>query len=90
MSVSSRESYRQQGEVHIQGDKRVGWKEVLDAQNTIAGHTKALGNIYRMGENWGGKGETRVRGAMNEQSTIIPQMDIYPKDHKDLRPDGTP
>ena len=27
---------------------------------------------------------------MNEESTIIPQMDIFPKDHKNTHPDGTP
>ena len=58
MSISSRESYTKQGDVHTKGDKIVSWKEIEEAKTELVRHSKALGNVFRMGENWGESGES--------------------------------
>ena len=90
MSVSSRENYRLQGAPHTKNDVKVTWREIETAKREIANHTKAITNIFRMGEDWGEKGEWRVRRAMNEQTTVVPQMHCTQKDHKELPESGVP
>ena len=90
LSFLTRECYKKQGDIHTKNGRKVTWKEIGEARKQIKGHAKALGNVYRMGENWGEKAEGRVRSAMNENNTIIPQMCVNPKDHKEPYPDGIP
>ena len=82
LAVSSRENYTLSGRPHTTNDRPVSWKEVGEAKKVIQGHNKALGNVFRMGENWGQKGEQRVRSTMNENVTVIPKMSNLVKDHK--------
>ena len=90
MSVSSRENYRQQGAPHTRRDEKVTWREIETAKSEIAHHTRAVTNIFKMGEDWGEKGEWRVRRTMHEQSTVVPQMHCTQKDHKELPESGIP
>ena len=64
MSVSSRENYRLQGAPHTSKDEKVTWKEIERAKAEITYHTKAVTNIFRIGEDWFEKGEWKVRRAM--------------------------
>ena len=82
LAVSTRENYSLQGKPHVSKDKPISWKEVEKIRSKIQGHNKALGNIFRMGEEWGDKGEQRVRSTMNEGITVIPKMSNLTKDHK--------
>ena len=45
MSVSTRECYRNQGDIHTKNDRKVTWKEREEAGRTLKGHTKALGKV---------------------------------------------
>ena len=45
-------------------------------------HTRALANVFQMGQELGEKEEARVRRSMNMKATIIPQLILTQKDHK--------
>ena len=90
IAVASQENYAKQGDVHVAGDEVVTWKEVEKAKNEVQCHARTLANVFKMGEDWGGGGESRVRGAMGEGVTIIPSMINTVKDHKILPESGVP
>ena len=90
MTVSSRENYKAQGDAHTQNDEVVDWKTIEVAKKEIKNHLTAICNMFQMGRDWGETMETRVRRAMVELSTVIPQMSCSPKDHKPLPESGVP
>ena len=55
LCVISNEIWQEMGEVHLAGDQKVTWDEVLAAQSRIKGHLRILNNIM----NPGADGETR-------------------------------
>ena len=89
-TMSSQESYIAQGETHTKGDKKISWEEVTKIQNEVNCHTRALANVFSISKEWGEKEEERTRKAMQEKSTILPQMLLRQKDHKPLQADGLP
>ena len=50
----------------------------------------AMANIFRIGENWGEKEETRIRNTLQESTTVIPQVSSQAKDHKAIPESGIP
>ena len=47
LTVSTPANYVQQGLKHVQGDKKVSWKEVIKIKNLVKCHTRAIANIFR-------------------------------------------
>ena len=89
-TISSRESYTKQGEVHTSKDRFASWEEIRETKNLVLCHTKALINVFKVGSSHPEHEETRVRENMMENLTVIPQASLMQKDHKPLNPDGTP
>ena len=89
-TVSSRASYKAQGDQHTLGDRVVEWDEINRIQNEVVCHAKALANVFCMSKEWGEKEEERTHRAMATKSTVIPQMLITQKDHKALQENGLP
>ena len=82
LTVSTMENYVLHGAKHVRGDKPIGWKEVKVIKKEVADHTKAITNIFQQGLDWGEKEEGRIRSAMAEKATVIPQINLTQKDHK--------
>ena len=55
-TVSSRASYKAQGDQHTLGDRVVEWDEINRIQNEVVCHAKALANVFCMSKEWGEKG----------------------------------
>ena len=94
LTVSSMESYRRQGMVHVGKDKEVTWTEAMGHQTTCSSHGQALCNIMNVGE-WagGGGGEGGARRAWENvggTACSIPPLKVLPKTHKDLEENGDP
>ena len=68
----------------------MSWKDIEKAKAEVTAHTKEVTNIFGMGKDWGEKGEWRLRRAMHENITVIPQMSCTQKDHKQLPETGVP
>ena len=91
ISISTRDNYLEQGAQHIgKRDQKLNWKQVNQLRETISKHSKALANIFKVGENHGKNEETRIRTTMNEKVTTIPKVSAQPKDHKQIPASGVP
>ena len=66
------------------------WREIEAAKSEIHNHLIAICNMFKMGTDWGETMEGRIRRAMTEVSTVIPEMSCSPKDHKPLPDSGVP
>ena len=87
LSISTYDEYIKQGQCHVAKDEVVSWSQVQEAKRDILCHTKALSNMFRVGRNNSEKEEVRLRKALHEDSTVIPQMTCLQKDHKQVGPD---
>ena len=86
ITISSYESYMQQGEIHIQKDKLSTWKEVKEDRDMVIDHTKAMSKIFCMGENHGETNQHRLTDALHERQTVLPDLVLQQKDHKPVDP----
>ena len=85
-TVSSKEAYIAQGQVHVQGDIPVTWRDFNKSKNQVLAHTKVLSNVFNVGQAHGDKAQTRLKNALHENISVIPNLTMHQKDHKDLNP----
>ena len=83
LAVTTPESYKQQGDVHVKGDQKVDWETINKSQRVIRGHMRGLNRIFKVGENQG-QGQERVWEALELKATVIPDVAFTPKDHKPM------
>ena len=50
----------------------------------------AMVNIFQVSKEWGQGEEERIRKALKQQKTVIPQASVQPKDHKPIPASGIP
>ena len=86
-TVSSRESYLEQGATHVKNDLEVTWKIFEKTKREVLAHTRALTNVFNMGEDMGEKGQNRLKRALHEDISVIPNLILNQKDHKDVDKD---
>ena len=84
MTLSTPENYELQGQKHIRNDVKISSKELEAVRKKIKAHTLAVNNIFRQREDFGDKEVARVRHTMMEQATVIPQLKLTQKDHKEF------
>ena len=88
-SISTNESYIEQGLVHCSKDHVASWKDVEYSKDLVLHHTKALCSVFQVGQSWGEKEETRVTNNMMEKITTVPSVILQQKDHK-VTQEGAP
>ena len=72
LTVSTYDSYIQQGSQHVKNDVKVTWKEVMKSKEDVLSHTRVLSHIFRVGETHGEKNEKRVKIALHEDIITVP------------------
>ena len=87
LTISTYASYIQQGLPKTVKDKKVGWKEVMSSKEVVLSNTRVLSQVFKVGETHGEKNQTRVKKALHEDITVIPNLTILQKDHKLVDPD---
>ena len=87
LTVSTYASYIEQGLPHTKKDKKVGWKEVMLSKEEVLSHTRVLSHVFRVGETHGEKNQNRVKKALHEDITVVPNLTILQKDHKPVDPE---
>ena len=90
LAVTTLENYEKQGNEHVRGDRKIGWPEVQKIMNEVKGHLRALNKIFNTGSSHSKKSMERAWKAKEAMATILPNLCIFPKDHKPLKPDGQP
>ena len=70
-TVSSVDSYTEQGNVHASKDRVISWKEYNEIHNMVQQHTKALCNVFQIGNDLTNNEETRVRENICEKSSLL-------------------
>ena len=59
-------------------------------QDQVKAHLRALNRIFSTGKNHGERSAERACKAKEAKATVIPNLYIFPKDHKDIQEDGNP
>ena len=90
LSISTVESYRQQGAVHLKGTKEVWWPEIRAAQKLTDSVARMFSNIVFIGGNLSENSAKRTFENYSTSACIIPILKLAPKTHKPLQPDGNP
>ena len=49
LTISSRESYKLQGQPHVQNDIKSNWDEVMESKKVTLCHIKALNHVFQTG-----------------------------------------
>ena len=80
------ESYIQQGSVHVQGDTKVEWKDYEKGKRLALADTRCMSKIFQIGQDHGEKEMSRIKNALHEDSSIVPNLIITQKDHKPIDP----
>ena len=79
-TVSTNESYLQQGYVHVQGDTVVSWSQYKRGRKLALAHTKTLSQVFQVGKEHGEEAAARAKKALHEESRIVPNLIITQKD----------
>ena len=66
------------------------WKQVREIQSKVKAHLTALNRIFNTGANHHKKSKERMWRAKEAMATIIPNLYIFPKDHRPVKADGQP
>ena len=82
LCINTMQSYVEQGRKHVGNDRKITWEEVVVIQRRATAHARVVVKIFNVGEDWGEKNMTRVRGAYSTQSGVVPVLSTLPKDHK--------
>ena len=64
-TVSTMESYIQQGSVHVQGDTKVEWKDYEKGKRLALAHTRCMSKIFQIGQDHGEKEVSRIKNAFH-------------------------
>ena len=59
-------------------------------QDQVKAHLRALNRIFTTRKNHGERSAERACKAKEAKATVIPNLYIFPKDHKDIQEDGNP
>ena len=78
------------GDEHVGKDKLVTWKFVEETKNLVKKHMTAMVNMFQVSKEWGQGEEGRIREALKQQKTVIPQSSVQPKDNKPIPASGIP
>ena len=90
LAVTMFENYHKQGQVHIRKDKEVNWGGINETQNSLKSLIRALDLIFNTGIGQSNSSKARAWKAREAMATIIPNLYIFPKDHKEVGADGQP
>ena len=82
ITISSFESYAQQGEPHVAKDRNVTWKEVNLSKREVLCHVKGLNHVFNNGQDNVEKNQERLGKAFVENRTIVPDMILLQKNQK--------
>merc|ERR1711954_31 len=69
---------------HTKNDLVVTWKEIKEAKHEVLCHTRALSKVFQIGEAHGEANQDRVRDALHEDRTILPDLVLTQKNQKPL------
>ena len=86
MTISSRDSYRSQGETHVSKNKIASWKEIEQAKKHSLNHVFALNHIFMTGQDNPNTVE-RLHRDLNEDRTIVPDLILTQKNQKPIDPE---
>ena len=90
LTVSSRDLYIRQGEVHLRDHKVIDWTEATKCQRKNTEVSLALVNILKIGSNLGDKNSQKVWSNADGAATGPPNLKVHPKTHKENLPNGDP
>ena len=83
-TASTYESYMAQGLPHTSKDPTVSWKTFNIGRKKALSHTKVLSKVFNMGSDQGETAEARLRAAMNEETSVVPNLIMTQKTPKHL------
>ena len=86
-TVSSTDSYLEHDRVHI---KKTHWTFFDKAWRSTLAHMKCMASIFKVGSSHSEEEAARLKKAMHEESSIIPNLILNQKDHKPLGKDVLP
>ena len=88
--VMDMDTYLTMSLVHTKEDKEIEWTELEESQRELRAHSRALANIFNLGEGLGDRNQTRCYDNIFSWACDLPIMRCLPKTHKPLGPSGPP
>ena len=88
--VMDLDTYLEMSVVHTEGDKEINWPELEDSQRELRAHSRALANIFNLGEGLGTRNQARCYDNVSSWACDPPIMRCLPKTHKPPGPSGLP
>ena len=89
-TVSTPDSYIEQGNKHVAKDRKISWGQYKAINNEVMQHTRAFVNIFQPAMEWGENEETRVRETYAGIITKVATMTCHQKHHKPTDQSGNP
>ena len=86
ITISSRESYTQQGQPHIANDVKANWDQVMESKKVTLCHLRALNHIIETGQDHPKSEKERLVKAIDEDKTVIPNLILMQKNQNPLDP----
>ena len=90
LTVSSIESYQQQGDCHTVQDRMITRDELERTQTRMNLLSRGLAKVFCIGENWGDRNSARCWTNLVSDSCVAPLLYPSPKTHKPLDDHGNP
>ena len=76
--------------VHTEGDKKIDWRELSEAQRELRAHSRALARIFNIGRGQGRKNAARCYDNLSSWANDAPILRCVAKTHKPVGDDGVP
>ena len=85
--VMDMEVYQAMSIVYAKGDKEIEWAKLEEFQRELRAHSRALANIFNLGEGLGDRNQTRCYDNISSWACDLPIMRCLPKP---TGPEGIP